>query len=185
MPNTSLDINGHADAREDAADKQLAQKRAQAVATYLQQEGIPANQLSIKNIGKTKQAGPDNTETGRRRNRRASFTLYSSELSVLADNLNASNPLAVQITEKKFLKGENKAIDAVDWQKGTYTSQLNGREYLIIIKEVLPPGYKQLNEVRGVAISDYQNYLEEQWVKELREKYPVSVNKTEVEKLIK
>ncbi|MBB6611296.1 peptidylprolyl isomerase [Pontibacter sp. Tf4] len=185
MPNTSLDVNGHADAREDAAAKDLAQKRAQAVATYLQQEGVPAAQLSVNALGKTKQAGPDNTETGRRRNRRASFTLYSSDLGTLADNLNAGNPLAVQITEKKFQKGENKAVDAVKWEKGTHTTQQNGREYLVIIRDVLAPGYKQLNEVRGVAISDYQNYLEEQWVKELREKYPVSVNTEEVEKLVK
>ncbi|HEY4650090.1 MAG TPA: peptidylprolyl isomerase [Pontibacter sp.] len=185
MPNTSLDINGHADAREDAAARDLAQKRAQAVAAYLQQEGVPATQLTINNLGKTRQAGPDNTETGRRRNRRASFTLYSPELSTLADNLNTGNPLAVQIAEKKFQKGENKAIDAVEWEKGTHTMQQNGREYLIIIKDVLAPGYKQLNEVRGVAISDYQNYLEEQWVKQLREKYPVSINAAEVEKLVK
>jgi len=185
MPNTSLDVNGHADAKETTSAKDLDQKRAQAVADYLKKQGIPAAQLTINSLGKTKQAGPDNTETGRRRNRRVSFTLYSSELSALADNLNAGNPLAVQISEKKFQKGENKAVDAVQWQKGTYNTQLNGREYLIIIKDVLQPGYKQLNEVRGVAISDYQNYLEEQWVKQLREKYPVSVNKQEVEKLIK
>lgn len=185
MPATSLDINGHADAREDAAAKDLAQKRAQAVAIYLQQEGVPAAQLSVNNLGKTKQAGPDKTETGRRRNRRVSFTLYSSDLSTLADNLNAGNPLGVQISEKKFQKGESKAVDAVKWEKGTHTTQLNGREYLVIIKDVLEPAYKQLNEVRGIAISDYQNYLEEQWVKQLREKYPVSVNREEVEKLIK
>ncbi|NEM99501.1 peptidylprolyl isomerase [Pontibacter burrus] len=183
--NASLDVNGHADAREDAAAKDLAQKRAQAVAAYLQEKGVPAAQLTINTLGKSKQAGPDNTETGRRRNRRASFTLYSSELSTLADNLNTGNPLGVQIAEKKFQKGENKAVDAVKWEKGTHTTQLNGREYLVIINDVLAPGYKQLNEVRGIAISDYQNYLEEQWVKELREKYPVSINTSEVEKLLK
>ncbi|MEJ8758040.1 peptidylprolyl isomerase [Pontibacter sp. H259] len=185
MPNTSLDVNGHADARETTASKDLDQKRAQAVADYLKKQGVPAQQLTINNLGKTKQAGPDNTETGRRRNRRVSFTLYSPELSTLADNLNAGNPLAVQIAEKKFQKGENKAVDAVEWKKGTYTTQLNGREYLVIIKDVLQPGYKQLNEVRGVAISDYQTYLEEQWVKQLREKYPVRINQQEVEKLTK
>ncbi|MER2996245.1 peptidylprolyl isomerase [Pontibacter populi] len=185
MPNTSLDINGHTDSREEAAAKDLAQKRAQAVAEYLQQEGVPTAQLTINSLGKTKQAGPDKTETGRRRNRRVSFTLYSSDLGALADNLNAGNPLAVQISEKKFQKGENKAVDAVKWEPGTYNTQLNGREYLVIINKVLQPGYKQLNEVRGAAISDYQNYLEEQWVKQLREKYPVNVNKSELEKLIK
>ncbi|MFT2007440.1 peptidylprolyl isomerase [Pontibacter sp. 13R65] len=183
-PRLSLVVNGHADSREDAASKDLAQKRAQAVSTYLAGKGVPAAQVSTLALGKTKQAGPDNTETGRRRNRRASFTLYSSDLNVLAENFNKENPLSVQITEKKFQKGENKALDQVKWEKGTYTTQQNGREYLIIINNILAPEPKQLSEVRGVVTSDYQNYLEQEWIKQLREKYPVSVNQAEISKLI-
>ncbi|WP_439881398.1 peptidylprolyl isomerase [Pontibacter sp. MBLB2868] len=184
-PSLSLDVNGHADAREAASKDNVAAARAQRIVKYLQEEGVPASQLSMNVLGKAKQAGPDNTETGRRRNRRVSFTLYTSELSALADNLNENNPLGVQITDKKFQKGDNKVLDTVKWEKGTYTVQQNGREYLIIISEVLEPAYKQLNETRGLAISDYQNYLEKQWVEQLRGKYPVSVNATEVEKIIK
>ncbi|MCC9137218.1 peptidylprolyl isomerase [Pontibacter silvestris] len=180
-PGLSLDINGHTDAHETAAQ---AEERAKQAAKYLVEQGVAAEQLNAGAFGKTKQAGPNNTETGRRRNRRVSFTLYSSDFSALADKLNAGNPLGVQITEKKFQKGENKALDSVNWQKGTYTTQLNGREYLIIISDVLEPSYKQLNEVRGITISDYQNYLEQQWVNQLREKYPVKVKQDEVEKLI-
>ncbi|WP_114778334.1 peptidylprolyl isomerase [Botryobacter ruber] len=184
-PALTLEINGHTDAREFAASKGLAQKRAEAAKDFLLKNGVAASQVNTNVVGKSKQAGPDNTETGRRRNRRVSFELYSSDLSALAENLNAGNPLAVQITEKKFQKGENKALDTVKWEKGVYTTQQNGREYLIIIKDILQPDYKQLNEVRGIVTSDYQNYLEQQWVKELREKYPVTVNQEEVSKLIK
>jgi peptidyl-prolyl cis-trans isomerase SurA len=181
----SLEVNGHADAREVTAKNNVAATRAQQVVKYLQEEGVSPAQLSSAALGKAKQAGPDNTETGRRRNRRVSFTLYTSELSALADNLNTNNALGVQISEKKFQKGENKALDAVNWTKGTYTLQQNGREYLIIIHDVLEPTYKQLNETRGLAISDYQNYLEQQWVEQLRQKYPVSVNAEEINKIIK
>ncbi|WP_347157679.1 peptidylprolyl isomerase [Pontibacter chitinilyticus] len=184
-PELSLDVNGHTDAREATAKQDIATERANNAVAYLVQQGVPAAQLHAVAYGKTQQAGPDNTETGRRRNRRVSFTLYSANLSALADNLNTSNPLAVQITERKFQKGDNKALDAVPWQKGTYTSQLNGREYLIIVQDVLEPGYKELDEVRGLAISDYQNYLEQQWVEKLRQQYPVQVKQDEVDKLVK
>ncbi|MEJ8800919.1 peptidylprolyl isomerase [Pontibacter sp. H249] len=181
----SIDVNGHADAREAAGKDNIANQRAQRVVKYLTEEGVPAAQIKTNALGKTEQAGPDNTESGRRRNRRASFVLYSSDVSALADNLNTSNPLDVQITEKRFQKGEHKVLDTVNWEKGTYTLQQNGREYLIIIEEVLEPAYKQLNETRGLVISDYQNYLEQQWVNQLREKYPVNVNETELEKLVR
>ncbi|GHA70307.1 peptidylprolyl isomerase [Pontibacter akesuensis] len=180
--NMTLDVNGHTDARESAA---LAAARAKAAVDYLQEQGVAAAQISSNSMGKSKQAGPDNTETGRRRNRRVSFTLYTSELGALADNLNKDNPLNVQITEKKFQRGENKALDGVEWKPGTYTVQQNGREYLIIVKDVLAPGNKELDEVRGLVISDYQNYLEEQWVNELHEKYPVNIRQEEVDKLVR
>ncbi|SIQ55477.1 peptidylprolyl isomerase [Pontibacter lucknowensis] len=184
-PNLTLEVNGHADAREAAGKRDLSAERSQAIMAYLTARGVAADQLSAKALGKTKQAAADNTETGRRRNRRVSFTLYSSELSALADNLNAGNPLGVQIVEKKFQKGENKAVDAVKWEKGSYNTELNGRQYLVIVHDVLAPAPKQLSEVRGQVTADYQNYLDEQWVKQLQEKNPVSVNQTEVDKIIR
>ncbi|GAA4433294.1 hypothetical protein GCM10023188_22550 [Pontibacter saemangeumensis] len=183
----TVDIKGHADAREAKASKKLAILRAEKAAAYLAAQGIPASRLSTHSLGQKEQAGPDNTETGRRRNRRVSFTLHTTELGALADKLNAEskNPLGVQITEKKFQKGENKVLDSLKWEKGTYSLQQNGREYLVIIEDVLEPAYKELHEVRGLAISDYQNYLEQQWVDQLREKYPVSVRQEEVDKMVK
>ncbi|NTW24046.1 MAG: hypothetical protein HGA37_05050, partial [Lentimicrobium sp.] len=35
---------------------------------------------------------------------------------------------------------------------------------------------KKLNEARGIITADYQNFLEKQWIKELRAKYPYEVN---------
>ena len=49
---------------------------------------------------------------------------------------------------------------------------------IAIIDEILPPQAKQLNEIKGQLISEYQEYLEEQWLNQLREEYPVLINKT-------
>ena len=43
---------------------------------------------------------------------------------------------------------------------------------------------KLLNEIKGLITSDYQNYLEQEWVKDLKSKYKVEVDK-EVLKLVK
>lgn len=45
-----------------------------------------------------------------------------------------------------------------------------------IIEEFLQPGIKNYEEAKSEAITQYQNYLEEQWLNELANKYPCTVN---------
>ena len=37
---------------------------------------------------------------------------------------------------------------------------------------------KEFQEAKGASTSDYQNYLEQEWLKELRVKHPIVVNKS-------
>ena len=36
---------------------------------------------------------------------------------------------------------------------------------------------QDIDDVRGEVVSDYQNELEKKWIEELREKYPVEIDK--------
>ena len=171
-PNLTVTLTGQADAKETARQNNLAQRRADRVKAYLLNKGLSPNQISVNAPAKTGI-------------RSVQFNLFSNDVKTLEQTFNETNPLALQITDKRFLKGENKILDKVTWQEGTYPLEQDGRAYLIQIRKVLPPAYKELNDTRGVATSDYQNYLEQQWVKELRQRYPVEVNQTEVNKIIK
>lgn len=44
---------------------------------------------------------------------------------------------------------------------------------------------KNFDEARGQVIADYQQYLENEWIKTLRAKYTVKVNEDEIKKLAK
>jgi len=44
---------------------------------------------------------------------------------------------------------------------------------------------KDFNKNKGLIISDYQNYLESQWIADLRKKYSVEINKKALKKLIR
>jgi peptidyl-prolyl cis-trans isomerase SurA len=46
----------------------------------------------------------------------------------------------------------------------------------VIINEMIAPEPKTLSEARGLITADYQNYLEVEWIKELKRKYTVKVN---------
>ncbi len=100
---------------------------------------------------------------------------------------NANAPLSLQINAKKFIKGENEYVDAVDWKVGIASDiKTKDGSYIIVdIHEVLAAGVKELSETRGKVISDYQNALEAEWIASLQEKYSVSINKEVLYSLIK
>jgi len=49
----------------------------------------------------------------------------------------------------------------------------------------VPPQEKTLEEARGYVIADYQDYLEEKWVKSLAKSYPVKIKKDVLNSIIK
>jgi peptidyl-prolyl cis-trans isomerase SurA len=42
--------------------------------------------------------------------------------------------------------------------------------------EILPAGEQEFDEAKGAITSDYQNYLETEWLKELKTKHAIEVN---------
>ncbi len=59
---------------------------------------------------------------------------------------------------------------------------------IVKVNEMIPESYKELSEIKGKVISDYQVYLEKEWIKGLKENYKVKINKKvyrKLEKLVK
>lgn len=70
-PTMSLEISGHTDnTGTDAINKELSQKRANAVMQYLVDNGIEAERLKAKGYGSSKPVADNNTDLGRSLNRR-------------------------------------------------------------------------------------------------------------------
>ncbi|HSZ71752.1 MAG TPA: peptidylprolyl isomerase [Cytophagaceae bacterium] len=97
----------------------------------------------------------------------------------------AKNPLALQITEGLYQKGENEWVDKSEKKQGSYSFEDKDRFYLVIIDKIEAPRPKELEECKGIVISDYQNYLEKKWLDELKTKYPVNINEAELNKMVK
>jgi peptidyl-prolyl cis-trans isomerase SurA len=98
---------------------------------------------------------------------------------------NVESQLSLKIEEGKYSKGDNDEVDKALWEKGAI-SNINKEKTVVIVevKNVLAPEAKLLSEIRGLITSDYQNYLEQEWVSALKAKYTVVVNK-DVLKLVK
>lgn len=52
----------------------------------------------------------------------------------------------------------------------------NTASFAYITKVYTTPSPRSFNEAKGLVMNDYQNLLEEEWVKNLKKKYPVTVN---------
>ena len=105
----------------------------------------------------------------------------------IAKLLLADSVTSVKIIPGKFEKGDNKFVDEVKWEKGFYKAATSDVEDLIVyvkIKNVIKPMIKTLDEARGLVTADYQNYLEKEWVKSLRQQFPVVINEKVLTKVI-
>ena len=94
----------------------------------------------------------------------------------------------VKVKSPFFQQGDDVDIDETVWKAGTVRvipSTVDNTTKLIKILEVRKPEPKTYKETRGIIISAYQTKLEEDWVNELENKYPVVVNEKILNKVRK
>jgi peptidyl-prolyl cis-trans isomerase SurA len=101
----------------------------------------------------------------------------NNDLSSINNTLKSEKGLQFVFRHAKYAKGDHPVIDGLSWHVGLSDVIAHGGEWHIVFAhELLPPQPAKLSEVRGMLISDYQNHLEEEWVKELKNKYDVFVD---------
>jgi outer membrane protein OmpA-like peptidoglycan-associated protein len=73
---TRVRIAGHTDSTgSDAYNQQLSERRAQAVASYLEGRGVAASRISTVGYGETQPVASNDTADGRQQNRRVEIVL--------------------------------------------------------------------------------------------------------------
>lgn len=137
------------------------------------------------------------------RARTSIYTLKTDDAKVLAEvrAFAAKNPSAevlkkfnktegevLTVIEKRYEKGKNKEL-ADKWKTGEMTDAKTDAgtktASFLKIEEILPPMAKTLSESRGYAVADYQDFLEKQWIEQLRQEYPVKLDEAVFKTLIK
>jgi len=96
----------------------------------------------------------------------------------------------IQADSGRFELGQIPVVDRTNFTDGLITMPvINKNDGTAVFSKILKvyPQHQPRNfdDARGLVINDYQNYLEEKWVDQLKKKYPVKVNEKVFQSLLK
>ena len=93
----------------------------------------------------------------------------------LMQNYNVGDVSHVQLERGLFVKGGNPFVDEAVFKTGKAQYPEEYSDFFVIGELLnVPDSY---TDVRGLVVTDYQTYLEEEWISYLNKKYTVVINK--------
>ncbi len=107
----------------------------------------------------------------------------------IKEKLNKNNKVNVMIESGIFEANSKKLPKIYTFTKGISSIMKQGEYYYVVVgKSELPSSVKLLDETKGQVISDYQQFLEKEWIKQLKQESKITINQevlTQVKKSIK
>lgn len=91
--------------------------------------------------------------------------------------VNKTNALALHIESGTYTTEQKPALKGITAPGLSSDIVTDSNVTIVDVKKVVPPTPKTLDEARGLITAAYQDNLEKDWIKELRAKYAVNVNK--------
>ena len=117
----------------------------------------------------------------------AKYLKNEKTVEFIKEKLNVKDG-AVNIMSKVgvFEEGNDVLPKNLKFETGISDIIKEGEYYFVTkVNKTLPSGPKTLEECKGKAINDYQQYLEENWVKDLKNEFKVEVNQSVFESVKK
>jgi peptidyl-prolyl cis-trans isomerase SurA len=99
-------------------------------------------------------------------------------LAELNEKLNESSLLNLKTDTGTFEVKDKDVLAMLSLPESGVSERIekDGRYVFAFVKSTTPAGNKTLTEARGMVLSDYTAYLEQEWLKELKAKYEVKVD---------
>ena len=87
------------------------------------------------------------------------------------------------ITAGEWTAGEDKAIEGINPVKGIHKIHSEKYPSFIVTDKIIEPFPRPFDEVRTEMISGYQDWLEKEWVQQLKSEYPVTIDQKLFDKI--
>jgi peptidyl-prolyl cis-trans isomerase SurA len=121
----------------------------------------------------------------------AAYNKYSRKEDIdkrLIKKFNKKNDTTLIIKRDTWFKGDEGHIDDIKWVQGSQLISRDGFPSIIHIEKIIDPAPLKFEEVQGKIINDFQEYLDNNWIQQLKEKYSVKIDTSvlkEVKKIFK
>lgn len=92
--------------------------------------------------------------------------------------VNSTSALNLRVRTQTYEKGKSEKEAMMFGQQPGHRSAIleYGKAWrILVLKENLPAGQKSFDDSKSECITQYQNFLEAEWLAELKDKYPVTV----------
>ncbi len=116
----------------------------------------------------------------------SSYRKYSDRSdcdSLMRRRLSRDNDTLLTIREGRFEMGDDPELDRIRWVTGIQQAKLNNYPSLVVIKRIFEPEPRPFDEVQGEIMTGYQEFLENEWIKQLKEKYTVKIDNLVLEEI--
>lgn len=108
------------------------------------------------------------------------------DVQAIKDQLNVGNVVNVMANSGKFEEGNSALPKATKFEVGISDIFKEGEYYFVVkVDKVMPEEVKTLEECRGKVVNEYQQYLEQRWVDDLKQEFNVKVNQDVFERIKK
>lgn len=102
----------------------------------------------------------------------------------IKEQLNPKDVVNIMSNDGVYEEGADALPKGTKFDEGISDIIKQGDYYYVIkVNKVIPSGPKTLDECRGKVVNDYQQYLEQNWVDELKKEFTIKVNQDVFEKV--
>jgi peptidyl-prolyl cis-trans isomerase SurA len=113
------------------------------------------------------------------------YSRYPDQDKKMTQKFIVKNDTLLTIKKGIWYKGDNKAVDDLDRSKRIHETLIDGFPSIVIVDNIIDAVPLPFKEVQGEMTAAWQQSLEDNWVKQLKEKYSVKIDNGVMEEIRK
>ena len=100
---------------------------------------------------------------------------------LLSEKFNKTGDTLLYIKEGTWFQGDDPQMDNIQWIKGTVNKRIDNLPSIIVIMKVIEPLPLPFKEVQSEMMTGFQDFLETEWLRQLKGKYSVKIDSSVLE----